>query len=162
IVLFDLDGFKDVNDTLGHSTGDLLLIEVGSRLSDVVGSRGQGSRGQVCRLGGDEFILVMPGCGDPLEVRRIVDPALQRLAEPYEINDQILHLAGRAGSAIAPNDGANVDELIANADLALYQAKADGGRVCRFFLPVMRAQAQARHSLGLELRRAYDSNEFEL
>jgi diguanylate cyclase (GGDEF)-like protein/PAS domain S-box-containing protein len=157
IVLFDLDGFKDVNDTLGHSTGDLLLIEVGSRLSEVVGARGQ-----VCRLGGDEFIVVIPGCGDPLEVGRIVSDALQRLAEPYEINDQILHLAGSAGSAIAPNDGANVDELIANADLALYQAKADGGRVCRFFLPVMRAQAQARHSLGLELRRAYDANEFEL
>jgi diguanylate cyclase (GGDEF)-like protein/PAS domain S-box-containing protein len=157
IVLFDLDGFKDVNDTLGHSTGDLLLIEVGSRLSDVVGSRGQ-----VSRLGGDEFTVVIPGCGDPLEVGRIVDAALQRLAEPYEINDQILHLAGSAGSAIAPNDGANVDELIANADLALYQAKSDGGRACRFFLPVMRAQAQARHSLGLELRRAHDSNEFEL
>jgi diguanylate cyclase (GGDEF)-like protein/PAS domain S-box-containing protein len=157
IVLFDLDGFKDVNDTLGHSTGDLLLIEVGSRLSEVVGSDGQ-----VCRLGGDEFIVVMPGCGDPLEVGRLVDTALQRLAEPYEINDQMLHLAGSAGTAIAPNDGANVDELIANADLALYQAKADGGRVCRFFLPVMRAQAQARHSLGLELRRAHDAKEFEL
>jgi diguanylate cyclase (GGDEF)-like protein len=157
IVMFDLDGFKDVNDTLGHSTGDLLLIEVGSRLAEIIGSRGQ-----VCRLGGDEFVVVIPGCGDPLEVARIVEAALQRLAEPYEINDQILHLAGSAGSAIAPNDGASVDELIANADLALYQAKADGGRVCRFFVPVMRAQAQARHSLGLELRRAHDSNEFEL
>jgi len=156
IALFDLDGFKDVNDTLGHSTGDLLLIEVGSRLTEVVGVRGQ-----VCRLGGDEFIVVIPGCGDPLEIGRLVDAALQRLAEPYEINDQILHIAGSAGSAIAPTDGATVDELIANADLALYQAKADGG-VCRFFMPVMRAQAQARHSLGVELRRAHDAKEFEL
>jgi len=156
IALFDLDGFKDVNDTLGHSTGDLLLIEVGSRLTEVVGARGQ-----VCRLGGDEFIVVIPGCGDPLEIGRLVDAALQRLADPYEINDQILHIAGSAGSAIAPTDGATVDELIANADLALYQAKADGG-VCRFFMPVMRAQAQARHSLGVELRRAHDAKEFEL
>src|SRR5205823_7903533 len=99
IALFDLDGFKDVNDTLGHSTGDQLLIEVGSRLTEVAGARGQ-----VCRLGGDEFIVVMPGCGDPLEIGRVIDAALQRLAEPYVINDQILHLAGSAGSAIAPTD----------------------------------------------------------
>jgi diguanylate cyclase (GGDEF)-like protein/PAS domain S-box-containing protein len=157
IALFDLDGFKDVNDTLGHSTGDLLLIEVGARLTEVTGARGQ-----ICRLGGDEFIVVIPGCGDPLEIGRLIDAALQRLAEPYEINDQILHIAGSAGSAIAPADGTSVDELIANADLALYQAKSDGGRVCRFFVPVMRAQAQARHSLGVELRRAHDANEFEL
>ena len=157
IALFDLDGFKDVNDTLGHSTGDLLLIEVGARLTEVVGARGQ-----VCRLGGDEFILVIPGCGDPLEIGGVIEAALQRLAEPYVINDQILHIAGSAGSAIAPTDGASVDELIANADLALYQAKADGGRGCRFYMPVMRAQAQARHSLGVELRRAHDANEFEL
>jgi len=157
IALFDLDGFKDVNDTLGHSTGDQLLIEVGSRLTEVAGARGQ-----LCRLGGDEFIVVIPGCGDPLEIGRLIDAALQRLAEPYEINDQILHIAGSAGSAIAPTDGASVDELIANADLALYQAKADGGRVYRFFVPVMRAQAQARHSLGVELRRAHDAKEFEL
>ena len=157
IALFDLDGFKDVNDTLGHSTGDQLLIEVGSRLTEVAGARGQ-----LSRLGGDEFIVVIPGCGDPLEIGRLIDAALQRLAEPYEINDQILHIAGSAGSAIAPTDGASVDELIANADLALYQAKADGGRVCRFFVPVMRAQAQARHSLGVELRRAHDAKEFEL
>jgi diguanylate cyclase (GGDEF)-like protein/PAS domain S-box-containing protein len=157
IALFDLDGFKDVNDTLGHSTGDLLLIEGGARLSEVAGARGQ-----VCRLGGDEFIVVIPGCGDPLEIGRVVEAALQRLAEPYVINDQILHIAGSAGVAIAPTDGASVDELIANADLALYQAKADGGRVCRFYMPVMRAQAQARHSLGVELRRAHDAKEFEL
>jgi diguanylate cyclase (GGDEF)-like protein/PAS domain S-box-containing protein len=157
IALFDLDGFKDVNDTLGHSTGDLLLIEVGARLAEVVGARGQ-----VCRLGGDEFIVVIPGCGDPLEIGGVIDAALQRLAEPYVINDQILHIAGSAGSAIAPNDGATVDELIANADLALYQAKANGGRGCRFYMPVMRAQAQARHSLGVELRRAHDAAEFEL
>jgi diguanylate cyclase (GGDEF)-like protein/PAS domain S-box-containing protein len=157
IALFDLDGFKDVNDTLGHSTGDQLLIEVGSRLTEVAGARGQ-----LSRLGGDEFIVVIPGCGDPLEIGRLIDAALARLAEPYEINDQILHIAGSAGSAIAPTDGASVDELIANADLALYRAKADGGRVCRFFVPVMRAQAQARHSLGVELRRAHDAKEFEL
>src|SRR5262249_60504840 len=112
--LFDLDGFKDVNDTLGHSTGDQLLVEVGQRLTQVAGSRGQ-----VCRLGGDEFVVIFPGCGDPVVIGEIVDDMLERLAEPYRINDQTLHIAGSAGVAIAPNDGSSVDELIANADLAL-------------------------------------------
>jgi diguanylate cyclase (GGDEF)-like protein/PAS domain S-box-containing protein len=157
IALFDLDGFKDVNDTLGHSSGDQLLIDVGQRLSNALSGRGQ-----VCRLGGDEFVAIIPGCGDPLVIGEMIDSMLRRLGEPYRINDQILHIAGSAGVAIAPTDGANVDELIANADLALYQAKSDGGHACRFFVPVLRAQAQTRRGLGLELRRAHEQNEFEL
>ena len=160
IVLFDLDGFKDVNDTLGHSTGDELLIEVGQRLINVAELRSE--VGLVCRLGGDEFVVIIPRCGDPRVVGDIVQSILKRLAEPFTINEHVLHIGASAGVAIAPNDGANVDELIANADLALYQAKSDGGRLCRFFLPVLRAQAQARRGLDLELRRAYTENEFEL
>jgi len=99
---------------------------------------------------------------DPLTVGPMVDAMLTRLATPFKINDHILHVGGSAGIAIAPGDGANVDELIANADLALYQAKSDGGRTYRFFLPVLRAQAQARRSLDLELRRAFAENEFEM
>ena len=95
-------------------------------------------------------------------VGEIVNGMLERLAEPYTINDHVLHLGGSAGIAIAPADGTTVDELIANADLALYQAKSEGGRCYRFFLPVLRAQAQARRSLDLELRRAFAENEFEL
>jgi diguanylate cyclase (GGDEF)-like protein/PAS domain S-box-containing protein len=157
IALFDLDGFKDVNDTLGHSIGDQLLIEVGDRLIDVTGDRGK-----VCRLGGDEFIVIIPDSGDPLVAGEIVETILERLAEPITISDQVLHIGGSAGIAIAPNDGRNVDELIANADLALYQAKSNGRRGYRFFLPVMRAQAQARRQLDQDLRRAYSENEFEL
>jgi diguanylate cyclase (GGDEF)-like protein/PAS domain S-box-containing protein len=160
IVLFDLDGFKDVNDTLGHSVGDQLLIEVGRRLID--STQCHGERDQVFRLGGDEFIVIIPDCGDPRVVGDIVDTMLRRLAEPFRINDQALHLGGSAGVAIAPNDGVSVDDLIANADLALYQAKSDGGRIYRLFLPILRAQAQARRGLDLELRRAFAENEFEL
>jgi EAL domain-containing protein (putative c-di-GMP-specific phosphodiesterase class I) len=90
------------------------------------------------------------------------DLMLKRLNEPFLINDQLVHLGASAGVAIAPRDGADVEELIANADLALYQAKADGGRNLRFFVPVLRAQAQARRSLGLELRRAFAESEFEI
>jgi diguanylate cyclase (GGDEF)-like protein len=160
IVLFDLDEFKDVNDTLGHSTGDQLLVEVGRRLMGVAEERAV--VGLASRLGGDEFVVILPNCGDPRCVSEIVDLMLRRLNEPFIINDQLVHLGASAGVAIAPQDGADVEELIANADLALYQAKSDGGRILRFFMPVLRAQAQARRSLGLELRRAFAQSEFEI
>jgi diguanylate cyclase (GGDEF)-like protein/PAS domain S-box-containing protein len=160
IVLFDLDEFKDVNDTLGHSTGDQLLVEVGRRLMEVAEERAV--VGLASRLGGDEFVVILPNCGDPRAVSEIVDLMLKRLNEPFVINDQLVHLGASAGVAMAPQDGADVEELLANADLALYQAKSDGGRNLRFFMPVLRAQAQARRSLGLELRRAFAHNEFEI
>jgi diguanylate cyclase (GGDEF)-like protein/PAS domain S-box-containing protein len=160
VALFDLDGFKDVNDTLGHSVGDRLLIEVGRRLVESTEPRGE--RNQVFRLGGDEFVVVVPDCGDPRVVGQTVDAMLRRLGEPFRINEQALHLGGSAGIAIAPNDGATVDELIANADLALYQAKSNGGRSYRLFVPVLRAQAQARRALDVDLRRAFAENELEL
>src|SRR5215831_12462660 len=157
IAMFDLDGFKDVNDTLGHSIGDQLLIEVGHRLTELA----EGAA-QVCRLGGDEFVVIVPDCGDPRVIAEIVDTILKRLAEPFEINGNILHVGSSAGISIAPNDAEQADDLIANADLALYQAKADGGKVYRFFLPALRARAQARRGLGIELRRAFAEGELEL
>jgi len=157
IALFDLDGFKDVNDTLGHSTGDQLLVDVAHRLVEVADSRGQ-----VCRLGGDEFVVIVPDCGNPVVVGELVSSMLKRLTEPFKIGDHILHIGASAGIAMAPGDAKSVDELIANADLALYQAKSAGRRAYRFFLPVLRAQAQARRSLEIELRRAHAEKEFEL
>ena len=160
IALFDLDEFKDVNDTLGHSVGDQLLMEIGHRLVEITEHRGKTLK--VFRLGGDEFIVVMPDCGDPCQIDETVKAMLAALTVPFGIGDHTLHLGGSAGIAIAPNDGATVDELIANADLALYQAKADGGRTCRHFQPVLRAHAQARRALDGELRRGFVQNEFEL
>ena len=160
IALFDLDGFKDVNDTLGHSTGDQLLIEVCQRFMEV--TEGLARAAKVCRLGGDEFVIIVPDCGDPRAIADIVDTILKRLKEPFDVNGNVLHLGGSAGIAIAPNDAAQADELIANADLALYQAKSEGGQTYRFFLPALRARAQARRGLGVELRRAYAESEFEL
>jgi diguanylate cyclase (GGDEF)-like protein/PAS domain S-box-containing protein len=160
IALFDLDGFKDVNDTLGHSTGDRLLIEVGRRLTAVAET--QDPPCQVCRLGGDEFVAIIPECGDPRIAADAVRAMLAVLAEPFELAEHVLHLAGSAGIAIAPNDGQTVDDLIANADLALYTAKKSGGGVYRFFVPSMRAKAQSRRALEVELRQAFDNTEFEL
>jgi diguanylate cyclase (GGDEF)-like protein/PAS domain S-box-containing protein len=157
IAMFDLDGFKDINDTLGHSTGDLLLQEVARRMTELAADSGR-----FYRLGGDEFVLVKPNCGDPLQITRMVDAALKRLAEKFEVNGHQLFVGASAGIAIAPTDGTNVEELISNADLALYAAKTAGGNIYRLFVPVLRAQAQARRELDAELRRACANKEFEL
>jgi diguanylate cyclase (GGDEF)-like protein/PAS domain S-box-containing protein len=159
VALFDLDSFKDVNDTLGHSVGDQLLVEVGQRFLETTNER---TNVQVFRLGGDEFVLIVPECGDPRLISEIVDEVLNRLAQNFAINEHSVRVGGSAGIAIAPNDGTTVDELLANADLALYQAKSNGGRTRRFFLPVHRAQVQARRALDLELTRAFAQKELEI
>jgi diguanylate cyclase (GGDEF)-like protein/PAS domain S-box-containing protein len=157
IAIFDLDGFKDINDTLGHAIGDRLLQEVAQRMTELATSNGR-----FYRLGGDEFVLVQADCGDPREIAHVVGAVLERLAEKFEINGHQLFIGASAGMAIAPADGANVDELMSNADLALYEAKAGGGNVYRLFIPVLRAKAQARRELDGELRRACTNKEFEL
>ncbi|HEY5279646.1 MAG TPA: EAL domain-containing protein [Pseudolabrys sp.] len=157
IAMLDLDGFKDINDTLGHSTGDQLLQEVARRLTAVAINDTR-----VYRLGGDEFVLVFPDCGDPRIVAEIVEVVLKRLAERFEINEQNLFVGASAGIAIAPADGSNVDDLISSADLALYDAKAAGGHTYRLFVPTFRAKAQARRKLEGELRRAFAESEFVL
>ena len=116
----------------------------------------------VYRLGGDEFVLTIPGCGDPRTVARVVESILKRLGERFEINGQRLFIGASAGIAIAPTDGTDVEDLIANADLALYDAKAAGGRTYRLFLPVLRARAEARRELDTDLRRAFADKEFVL
>ncbi len=157
IAMLDLDGFKDINDTLGHSTGDELLKAVAQRLTAVAGDLAR-----IYRLGGDEFVAVFAGCGDPRPVAEIVETMLGRLFERFEINGQNLFIGASAGIAIAPADGSNVEDLLANVDLALYEAKAQGGRTYRLFLPVLRARAEARRKLDTEIRRAFAENEFEL
>jgi diguanylate cyclase (GGDEF)-like protein/PAS domain S-box-containing protein len=156
VVMLDIDGFKDVNDTLGHHSGDQLLREIAARLSTVANSTAR-----VYRLGGDEFVAIAD-CGDPLQLSEIVESMLWRIAEPFQIHDQMLYVGASAGIAIAPADGVTVADLLASVDLALYDAKASSGGKFRFFVPVLRAQAQARRTLELELRRASTNGEFEL
>lgn len=157
LVLMDLDGFKDINDTLGQASGDELLHEVAALLSESVAGKGK-----AYRSGGDEFVVVLPGQGDPMLVSAAVDDMLRSLAEPMEIGGQRLFVRASAGIAMAPADGNTADELLASADLALSEAKAAGGGAQRLFVPTLRAQAQARRALDLELRRAFGDKEFEL
>ncbi len=158
--LLDLDGFKDVNDTLGHSIGDRLLIEVARRLREVALTCDPSAL--VCRLGGDEFVVVLPGCGDPLVLGEFFAEMLRRLEATFEISENVLHLGASAGLAIASAHGATVDGILSNADLALYEAKRSGGRIYRFFAPTMRAHLQARRALDAEMRKAVENSEFEL
>jgi diguanylate cyclase (GGDEF)-like protein/PAS domain S-box-containing protein len=157
IARFDLDDFKSINDTLGHQVGDQVLKEAARRLTEIAGDTSR-----VYRLGGDEFVAVFAECGDPRVAGKFVDEMLERVAERIEIGSHLLYIGASAGIAIAPGDASNVDELLANADLALFEAKTSGGRAYRLFLPVLRAQAQARRELDSELRRAFSDNEFEL
>jgi diguanylate cyclase (GGDEF)-like protein/PAS domain S-box-containing protein len=168
VALVDLDGFKHVNDTLGHSTGDRLLVDVGRRLRDLMQVLTQdliqdlgGEQSRVFRLGGDEFVIVIPS-GDPRCVEATIERALQALAAPFELNQHVVHLGGSVGVAIAPADGSDIDELLGNADLALYESKACGGGIRSFYRPLLRAQARRRHQLEQELRRAFERHEFEL
>jgi diguanylate cyclase (GGDEF)-like protein len=157
IAMFDLDGFKDINDTLGHSLGDRLLQEVARRMEQFAAGIGR-----VYRLGGDEFVLLRPSCNDPIEIARVVEVVIKRLADRFDISEHLLFIGASAGIAIAPRDGADLEELISNADLALYDAKSAGGNTYRIFLPVMRAKILARRALDDELRRANANKEFEL
>lgn len=156
IVIFDLDGFKDINDTLGHSTGDLLLQQVAQRMMAVAKDY------RVYRLGGDEFVLVAPDCGDVTIVGGTVDQVLNEIAASFDIENHNLLIAASAGIAIAPTHGTNTDTLLASADLALYDAKAAGGGSYRLFSPVLRAKVNAKRELDRELRRACANNEFLL
>jgi diguanylate cyclase (GGDEF)-like protein/PAS domain S-box-containing protein len=156
VAMLDLDGFKDVNDTLGHPVGDRLLQEVARRLTSV------SDETRAYRLGGDEFVLLLDNCGDPLVATGVVETILKRLTAQFDLDGHQLFVAATVGLAIAPVHGSNVDDLLANADLALYDAKACGGRSSRLYVPTLRARAKHRRELDTELRRACANQEFIL
>ena len=152
----DLDHFKDINDTLGHSIGDALLRAVTERLLGAVREHDT-----ISRLGGDEFAIIQ--IIDSAEeatglARRIIDA----VGEPFELDTHQVVIGTSIGIAIAPEDGREPDELLKNADLALYRAKADGRHTYRFFEAEMDARMQARRRLELDLRKALVAGEFEL
>src|SRR5260221_9704196 len=156
VAILDLDGFKDVNDTLGHSVGDRLLQEVARRLTSVLDET------RVYRLGEHEFVLVLEKCGDPLVASDVVETILKRLTAQFDLDGHQLFVAANVGLAIAPAHGSNVDDLLANADLALYDAKAAGSRSCRLYVPTLRARAKHRRELDTELPPACANQEFVL
>lgn len=157
VIIFDLDGFKDVNDSLGHSFGDALLRQIPERLS----SRAPDDA-RVYRLGGDEFVVVLPGRCDVLDVDLTAAKILEALQYPFEIDSERIVIGASAGMVTALRDGADADDLLASADLALYAAKSQGRGQARLYLPVMRSSAYARLEINKELRRAVTDREFVL
>jgi diguanylate cyclase (GGDEF)-like protein len=157
LLCLDLDQFKAVNDTLGHPVGDALLQAVARRLSARVRETDS-----VARLGGDEFAVVQAPIDKPTEVADLAERLIAVFDEPFEVNGHQVVIGTSIGIAFAPQDGLDADQLLKNADLALYRAKSDGRGMFRLFHTAMDAEMQARRLLELDLRQALRSGQFEL
>jgi diguanylate cyclase (GGDEF)-like protein len=153
----DIDEFKSVNDSLGHLIGDELLKSVAANLSRCVGTAGF-----VARLGGDEFAIVQTGVSTIDEVTDLVMSVYTAIRTPFECAGHQLTTDASIGIALAPEHGLDLNEILKNADLAMYAAKSAGRRTCRFFDPDMDAQARARRTLEVDLRQAIARNELEV
>ena len=157
VLCVDLDLFKNVNDSFGHPTGDRLLKEVAERLREEV--RGDSI---AARLGGDEFAIVLASGISPNEASDFADRLIKMLSAPYDIEGIEVVVGASIGIALSPGGGTTSEELMRNADMALYRAKSDGGGVHRFFEPEMDRQAQKRRDMERDLRAAFANGEFEL
>ena len=157
VLFLDLDGFKHINDSLGHPTGDKLLQSVAKRLVHCVRASDT-----VSRQGGDEFVVLLS------EVQHLEDAAitarrmLKAVAEPHPIDHHELHVTGSIGLSVYPEDGGNAETLIKNADTAMYQAKEKGSQAYQFFKPDMNVRAVERQSIEESLRRALERKEMTL
>ena len=155
VLFLDLDGFKHINDSLGHPTGDKLLQSIAKRLVDCV--RGSDT---VSRQGGDEFVVLLS------EVERSEDTAitarrmLQAVEESHSIDQHDLHVTTSIGVSVYPDDGLDAETLIKNADTAMYQAKENGRQSYQFFKPAMNVRAVERQAIEESLRRALERQEF--
>jgi diguanylate cyclase (GGDEF)-like protein len=157
VLCLDLDHFKDVNDALGHPIGDALLQAVTVRLL-----RSVRETDSLARIDGDEFAIILAGLHEPKDAATFAERLIEEITLPYEISGHQILMSVSIGIAVTPDDGADPDALLKNADLALYRAKADGRGCHRFFKLEMDAKLQARRRLALDLRRALASQEFEL
>jgi len=158
VVLFlDLDGFKHINDSLGHPVGDKLLQSVAERLVDCV--RGSDT---VSRQGGDEFVVLLSEVEQADDAAITARRMLQAVAEPHSIDQHDLHVTTSIGVSVYPDDGLDAETLIKNADTAMYQAKENGRQSYQFFKPAMNARAVERQSIEEILRRALERQEFAL
>ncbi|MBZ0090923.1 MAG: EAL domain-containing protein [Sulfuricellaceae bacterium] len=152
LMVLDLDRFKEVNDTLGHDMGDLLLQEVAQRLSHCVREADT-----VARLGGDEFTVILGELNEVECVERVALNILQKLSEPFQLGDQTVYLTSSIGITFYPEDASDFDKLLKNADQAMYAAKHQGRNRCSYFAPSMHEAMQTRMHLANDLRCALGS-----
>jgi diguanylate cyclase (GGDEF)-like protein len=157
ILYIDIDEFKGVNDSLGHEVGDELLRQVAVRLRSCVGPKDL-----VARLGGDEFAIIKAETRDHGELTRLAEQILQSLRIPAPCKGQEIPIDASIGVAIAPDNGVTLEDLLKNADLAMYAAKSDGRRTYRFFVPELEARLKARRQMEADLRQALAQRQFEI
>jgi diguanylate cyclase (GGDEF)-like protein len=157
VLMLDLDRFKEVNDTLGHPTGDALLQAVAARLLGCVRETAM-----VARLGGDEFAVVEYVENPVMEAVALAERIKTALCEPFDLGDHRVTAGTSIGIAVAPRDGFDTDEILKKADLALYSAKNGGRGSFRFFEPELDELMHARRNLERDMRSALANNEFEL
>ena len=155
--LLDLDHFKNVNDTLGHPVGDKLLTMVADRLRTLVRETDT-----IARMGGDEFALIQVAIAQPSDATILAERIIEVVSRPYDIDGHQVVIGTSIGIAMGPADGSSPDQLMRNADLALYRSKGQGRGMCRFFEPEMDMQMQTRRVMENDLRKALISGEFEL
>lgn len=153
----DLDQFKQVNDTLGHSRGDMLLQAVADRLRSITRKADI-----VSRFGGDEFVVLQSPIEASDEAAELAKRILTELGRIYEIDGHEVVISASIGIALSPMDGTEADQILRHADMALYRAKAESRGAWRFFEPGMDSDAQARRNLELDLRNALENDAFEI
>ena len=157
VLFLDLDQFKSINDTLGHEVGDLLLKEVANRLLGCIRASDT-----LARLGGDEFVVLMNVIADEDDCALLARKLRRALETPIELSGASLYVNTSIGISIYPKDGTTIDELMKNADMALYAAKAAGKNRFNYFHAAMSEQANARRELETALRKALANNELSL
>jgi len=157
LLFIDLDRFKEVNDTLGHHTGDLLLVEAARRITNLVRATDT-----VARLGGDEFTVVMADLADTDRVGEVAQAMLLALSEPFLLGKDNVYISASVGITIFPSDADNLESLLRNADQAMYAAKEQGRNRFSYFTASMQATAQTRLQLSTDLRGAIAAGQFEV
>ncbi|PWB95013.1 bifunctional diguanylate cyclase/phosphodiesterase [Methylosinus sporium] len=153
----DLDNFKEINDTLGHRAGDILLKSVGERLSAIVKKSDI-----VARIGGDEFAVVQSHAASPADVGGFAMRLMQAMAAPFDLEEAMATVGVSVGIARAPDDGFDLRTLMRKADFALYEAKSSGRGHFRFFDPGIESRISANRRIWQDLKQAVDGGEFEL
>jgi len=155
LMFIDLDRFKEVNDTLGHSMGDILLQEAARRISSCVRETDT-----VARLGGDEFTVILAELDDTGNIERVAESIRQNLTEPFQLGDEVVYISASIGITLCPDDANDDEELLKNADQAMYVAKSQGRNQASYFTVALQDAAQKRRLLSHDLRGALAANQF--